>query len=345
MLFYIWTMSIVIGLIALAIMVVLIVLRVFHERRHARDEILRRKLMTALIRFSEDGEQQALVLVLKEIPAAIVAESGFEFLLLLRGDERRRIEQVFAETGLPEFVRRRLRKGNEAERIHSAEMLTAFPATTSVDALLEALGDRSREVRIAAAISLNALGALPPLQTVLERIGPKGLRSRRLIDLFESIPANRADELLANALKADGSPFVRAAAIEALSLAGDYRFLGAMEDLARDPSPEVAASALRALGRSGHPLASGPVLAALGSTDWEVRREAAEAVGRIGIAEAVKPLTSLLGDGEWAVRYAAGKSLKQIGAAGMEALQRTAMEETSRSQRTASLILSEGLVA
>jgi hypothetical protein len=343
MLFYIWTLSIVIGLGALAIMVVLVALRVFHEKRHARDTILRRRLTTSLIRFSADGDRQSLVAVLGEIPAAIVADSGFEFLSLLRGDERQRIEQVFAQTGLPDFVRSRLRKGDEAERIHSAEMLTAFP--DSATCLLDALGDRSREVRLAAAISLNALGALPPLQTVLERIGPKGLRSRRLIDLFESLPADRGDELLANALKVDGASFVRAAAIEALSLSGDYRFLGAMDQLARDPSPEVAASALRALGRSGHPVASGTVLAALGSPDWEVRREAAEAAGRIGIAEAVEPLTSLLGDGEWAVRYAAGKSLKEIGTAGMEALQRTAMQETSRSQRTASLILSEGLAA
>ncbi|HWK68375.1 MAG TPA: HEAT repeat domain-containing protein [Rhizobiaceae bacterium] len=345
MLFYIWTLSVVIGGGALAIMVALIVLRVLHEKRHARDEILRRKLMTSLIRFSEDGERQALMAVLEEIPAAIVADSGFEFLSLLRGDERRSIEEVFGETGLPRFVRRRLRKGNEAERIHSTEILTAFPGTASVDALLEALGDRSREVRIATAISLNALGALPPLQSALERIGPTGLRSRRLIDLFESLPADRSGELLAIALKAEGPPFVRAAAIEGLSRAGDYRFLHEVEGLARDPSPEVAAAALRALGRSGHPAAAETVLASLASADWEVRREAAEAAGRIGIAEAVTPLTSLLGDGEWAVRYAAGKSLKEIGADGLEALQRTALEETSRGQRTASLVLSEGLAA
>ena len=345
MLFYIWTLSIVIGLTAVAVMGLLVILRIIHERRQARGAILRRKLMESLIRFSEDRNQLALVAVLKEMPAATIADSGFEFLSLLRGDERRRIEEVFAQTGLPDFVRGRLRKGNEAQRIHSAEILTAFPDAAGLNALLEALGDRSREVRIAAAISLNQLGSLPALPTVLERIGPTGLRSRRLIDLFESLPANRADELLANAVKADASPFVRAAAIEALSQTGDYRFLASMEDLARDPSPEVAAAALRALGRYGHPVASETVVAALGSTDWEVRREAAEAVGRIGIPEAVKPLTSLLEDGEWAVRYAAGKSLRELGTPGMEALQRVAVEETSRSQRTASLILSEGLAA
>ena len=196
MLFYIWTFSIVIGISALAIMVVLVVLRIFHERRHARDEVLRRNLTTALIRFSGDGDRQALMAVLEGTPAAIMADSGFEFLSLLRGDERRRIEEVFGDTDLPDFVRRRLRKGNEAERIHSAEVLTSFPGAGSVDTLLQALGDRSREVRIAAAISLNALDTLPPLQTVLERIGPRGQRSRRLIDLFEGLPANRSDELL-----------------------------------------------------------------------------------------------------------------------------------------------------
>jgi HEAT repeat protein len=343
MLFYVWALSIVIGLIALTIMLVLVVLRVFHEKRRARDEILRRKLMTSLIRFSEDGDRQALMAVLGGIPAAVVADSGFEFLSMLRGNERRAIEDVLGSTGLPEFVRRRLRKGNEAERIQSAEILPGFPGATSVDVLLEALGDRSREVRIAAAISLNALGALPPLQTVLERIGSTGQRSRRLIDLFESLPAERGGELLANALNLDSPSFVRAAAIEALSLGGDYRFLREVENLACDPSPEVAAAAVRVLGRSGHPAAAGTVLTSLGNVDWEVRREAANAAGRIGIVEAVEPLELLLEDDEWAVRYAAGRSLMEIGGVGMETLRRTAMAESSRGQRTASLILSEGL--
>jgi HEAT repeat protein len=343
MLFYVWTLSIVIGLSALATMLVLVVLRIFHEKRRAREEVLRRKLMTSLIHFSEDGERQPLMAVLEGIPASVVADSGFEFLSMLRGNERRAIEEVFGRTSLPEFARRRLRKGNEAERIQCAEILPAFPGAASVNVLLEALGDRSREVRIAAAISLNALGALPPLQTVLERIGSRGQRSRRLIDLFESLPAERSGELLANALNLDSPSFVRAAAIEALSLGGDYRFLREVENLARDPSPEVAAAAVRALGRSGHPTAAVTVLASLGSEDWEVRREAANAAGRIGIAEAVEPLMSLLEDGEWAVRHAAGKSLKEIGGAGMEALKRTATTGSSRGQRTASLILSEGL--
>jgi hypothetical protein len=345
MLFFVWTLSIVMGLSALAIMVVLVVLRIIHERRNARNEILSRKLTASLIRFSEDGERQALASVLEEIPPTIVIDSGFEFLSLLRGDERRKIEGVFGATHLPDFVRRRLRKGNEAERIHCAEILTAFPGAGSTDALLEALVDHSSEVRIAAAISLNALGALPPLQNVFRLIGSKSLRSRRLIDLFESLPTDRRSELLATALQQDASPFARAAAIEALSRSDDYSFVGELEDLVRDPSPEVAASALRALGRSAHPAAAETVLASLENPDWEVRREAAEAAGRIGIPAAVEPLTSLLGDSEWAVRYAAGNALKEIGASGMEALQRTAKEEASRGQRTASLILSEGLTA
>lgn len=345
MLWFIWTFSVVVGLSSLAIMLVLVILRVFHERRRARDEMLRRKLMTALIHFSEDGERQALLTVLKDIPAAVVADSGFEFLSLLRGDERRKIEEVFGSTGLPEFVRRRLRRGDEAERILSAETLPAFPGAASVDVLLEALGDRSREVRIAAAISLSALGALPPLHTVLERIGSKGQRSRRLVDLFESLPAERVGELLDNALNSDGPSFVRAAAIEALSLGGDYRVLRELENLARDPSPEVAAAGVRVLGRSGHPAGAATVLASLGHVDWEVRMEAANAAGRIGIADAVEPLTMLLEDDEWAVRYAAGKSLKEIGGTGVEALKRIERAGSSRGQRTASLILSEGLAA
>ena len=123
----------------MATMVVLVVLRILHERRHAHDAILRRELMTALVRFSEEDDRQALMATIEKTPAAVVVDSGFELLALLRGDERRRIEEAFGGTGLPKFVWRRLRKGNEAQRIQSAEILTAFPGKASVDALLQAL--------------------------------------------------------------------------------------------------------------------------------------------------------------------------------------------------------------
>jgi HEAT repeat protein len=302
-------------------------------------------VLSALIQFSDDDDRSALISALGPLQKAVVADAGFEFLELLRGRERAGIEAVFAEIGLPDFIRSRLRRGNEADRIHAAEMLTAFSGAETVRSLGAALEkDHAREVRIAAAIALSELDELPPLDTMLSRIGPRGQRSRRLVDLFQSLPPDRLDELAAYAAQKHGPSFIRAAAVDALSLSGDYRFLPLFEQLAGDQAPEAAAAAIRALGRCGHPAASSTLLAAMDSPDWQIRAEAADAAGRIGVEAAVERLSALLGDSEWAVRYAAGKSLKALGATGLEELRRIARDEGSRSQRTASMVLAEGQV-
>ena len=345
MLWLVWIASFVLGLAAILIMIVLVIARLLQERRQSRETTQRRRVHSALIRFSGDGDRSALASALAPVPNSVVADAGFEFLDLLRGGERDSVEAVFAEIGLPAFIRRRLRRGNEADRIHASEMLVSFPGEETVRSLNAALKrDRAREVRIAVAIALSTMGALPPLDDVLSMIGARGQRSRRLIALLQSLPPERFEELAGYATQKDCPAFVRAAAVDALSLTGDYRFLPLFEKLAGDRAPEVAAAAIRALGRSGHPAASATLIAAMESRDWQIRAEAADAAGRIGLDDAIEHLSALLGDGEWAVRYAAGKSLQGLGTIGMEALRRIAEDEGSRSQRTASMVLAEGRV-
>ncbi len=343
MLWLIWISSIGLGAAALATMSVLVVLRLLHDRRTGRSSEERRRVLTALIRFSEDDDRPALVHALRPIRSEVIAAAGFEFLEMLRGEERERIETVFADIGLPHSIRQRLNHGNEADRIHATEMLAAFPGPETVRSLEDALRkDRAREVRIAAAIALSTLQALPALDATLASIGVRGQRSRRLVELFQSLPAERFDELAAYATRTDHPSFIRAAAIDALSLSSSYGLLALFDRLAEDAAPEVAAAAIRALGRYGHPTAYPTLLAAMQNPDWQIRSEAAEAAGRMGIERAVEPLSELLDDGEWAVRYAAGRSLKALGPPGLEELRRMAEDEGSRRQRTASMVLTEG---
>lgn len=343
MLRLIWTTSIVLGIVSILIMVVLVLLRILNEWRARRALAQRRRVLSALIQFTDDDDQSALKAAIGSMPKAVVTDAGFEFLELLRGEEREAIEATFSEISLPDYIRRRLRRGNEAERIYATEMLAAFPGPETIRALEAALAkDRAREVRIAAAIALSSLGDLPPLDVILSRIGPRGQRSRRLIDLFQSLPHERAGELAVYAAQEHCPAFIRAAAVDALSMSGDYRFLPLFEQLSGSVAPELAAAAIRALGRCGHPATSVTLMAAMDSPDWQIRAEAVEAAGRIGLDTAVERLCGLLADGEWAVRYAAGKALKALGPAGIEALHRIAEDEGSRSQRTASMVLTEG---
>ncbi|ESY98439.1 HEAT repeat domain-containing protein, partial [Mesorhizobium sp. L2C089B000] len=112
---------------------------------------------------------------------------------LLRGEEHDELLSAFNECGLPTLVGTQLEKGNGAERIHAAEMLGALRSEDAVADLLSALDrDRSREVRIAVAIALCDIGALPPLVITLRKIGVAGQRSRRVIELFRRFPCARS---------------------------------------------------------------------------------------------------------------------------------------------------------
>ncbi|MDN5926210.1 MAG: HEAT repeat domain-containing protein [Hyphomicrobiales bacterium] len=343
MLWVFWSISILLSALSLAVMCALIARRLFRQRRARADADARQRLFKALIAFSQDRSRETLKSVLLSVPTPIALDAGFEFLSLLRGEEHDGVIAVFVDRGLADHVERQLRKGNAAERIHAVEMLAAFSSGNAAPALLSALDcDRSREVRIAAAISLCDLGALPPLEIVLPKIGIAGQRSRRLIELFRRIPADRIGELKAYAVRSDVPAFVRAAAIDALARMGDFRLADLFVAAMRDDSPEVAAAALRALGRTGHPRASAILAAAMESDDWGVRSEAANAAGRLGLADLVTPLAGLLDDEAWTVRYAAAKAMRAIAPHGEGLLREIASSQTSRSQRTASLILSEG---
>ncbi|MCT8266258.1 MULTISPECIES: HEAT repeat domain-containing protein [Afifella] len=342
MLYGIWNLSIALALASILILLGLIVLRIADMRLAARRAAQRKRFVGALIRFSADEDEASLRQVIAETPKRILVDAGFEFLAMLRGDERARIEEVFAEAGVPDYIRRRLRRANEAERIFAAETLAAFPSEATIAALNRSLGDRAREVRLAAAISLNRLGRTPSLAELMATIGERGQRSRRLVELLRTFPLEKAPELVEFAAREDASSFSRAAAIEALSHIGDPQFMPFFSRLAADAKPEVAAAAVRGLGRFGHPSVLPTVLAATKNGDWQVRYEAAEVAAAFPSQEMIEPLAALLSDAEWSVRYAAAKGLKNLGAAGRDRLLAFATGTASRGQRTASMVLQEG---
>ena len=340
---YIWDLSILLSALSLVIMLFLIARRVLQERRGRAQIDQRRQLHTALIAFTENRDREALKVVLLAVPAGVAINAGFEFISLLRGEEYDDVLAAFDECGLPALVGKQLENGNSAERMHAAEMLAALRSENAVASLLSALDrDRSREVRIAAAIALCDLGSLPPLDIALGKVGVAGQRSRRLIELFRRFPRSRFNELAVHASRVDAVPFIRAAAIDALALAGGFGFADFFAGLAGDASPEVAAAALRALGLTGH--AKAPVILARGmeNEDWDVRAAAAESAGRLGLPELAMPLSRLMDDEMWTVRYAAANALRSFGQSGDRLLREIAASEVSRSQRTASLILAEG---
>lgn len=346
MLWLVWSTSIFLSLASIAVVVILILRRLVIQRRAATHERMRQGLLKALISFSQYRDRAALKQAILSVPPDVALKAGFEFLSLLRGEEHDEVIATFIECGLSAQVERQLTKGNGAARIDAAEMLAALRPENAVPVLLATLdNDRAREVRIAAAIALCDLGALPPLDVALRKIGIAGQRSRRLVELFRRLSAERTDELKAQVDRSDLTPFVRAAVIDALARTGDFRQADFFARAAKDLSPEVASAAVRAIGRTGHPAAAAILTGAMESGDWGVRYAAAEAAGQLGFSALAAPLAALLDDSEWTVRYAAAKAMRAMAPEGDRILREIAATQSSRSQRTASLILAEGPVA
>jgi len=342
MLWLVWSTSIFLSLASIAVVVILILRRLVIQRRAATHERMRQGLLKALISFSQYRDRAALKQAILSVPPDVALKAGFEFLSLLRGEEHDEVIATFIECGLSAQVERQLTKGNGAARIDAAEMLAALRPENAVPVLLATLdNDRAREVRIAAAIALCDLGALPPLDVALRKIGIAGQRSRRLVELFRRLSVERTDELKAQVDRSDLTPFV----IDALARTGDFRQADFFARAAKDLSPEVASAAVRAIGRTGHPAAAAILTGAMESGDWGVRYAAAEAAGQLGFSTLAAPLAALLDDSEWTVRYAAAKAMRAMAPEGDRILREIAATQSSRSQRTASLILAEGPVA
>lgn len=341
----IWIASIALSVISLMIMLVLILRRIVLERRQQLRNEHRSSVQRALIEFSETRDGDALRQMMSTVPPAISLEASFELLGLLRGEEHARIIRVLSDTGLAEQAIGLLKSGNKVERIHAAEMLGGFANVAGAAALLTAFEEEpSDDVRIAIAIALSQLGRLLPLQQVLGRIGRAGKESGRIAELFAQWPGDRLAELREFVGHEAEPPFARAAAIEALGNSGDPALLSFFRPLANDASAEVATAALRALGRIGHPGATDVVIEAMADAQrGDLRANAAEAAGRIGAADFARPLAALLSDDIWTVRYAAARALRLI-PGGADVLMQTALGTASRSQRMASLVLSEGEV-
>ncbi|TDH38120.1 HEAT repeat domain-containing protein [Pseudohoeflea suaedae] len=341
MLRLVWSLSIALALTSIFVMLVLIVRRVIVTRLEKNRNAAKARLNAALIRFTADEDKEKVLASLSGIPKTVIADAGFEFLALLRGNERREIEEVFAEIGIQRVIRKQLRQGNRSQRIFAAERLTAFPAAETNRALLAALRDRSRQVRIAAAIALGEMQALPPLADVMNMIGYRGQRSARIVDLFQTLGAERSEELRSVALDIRANALMRSAAIAVLGQTGDYSHLAFIREMTRDESADIAAAAVNAVGRLAHPSSAPTVIEALRHADWRVRSEAAQAVRLVGARDAIPELTTLLEDAEWPVRYWAAHALHAFGQEGIDMLRSIAEGDPSRSQRTASMVMAE----
>jgi HEAT repeat protein len=342
LLFWIWITAILIAGVALAVMVVLVVLRVITDRRAARREARRQALLAAILAWldgSRSGDEIRRDLKENRSVATTLLIEIFE---LVRGEDQQRLARIAEEAKLPRYLRETIEIGAADERLSAAESLVWFPSEETRAILLFALNDRDGEVSLAAASSLAQLGEPLPIRQFLERrLGQTAESSRQLEAVLARVAIRQREDLLDVARDEALPDRLRAAAIDALGHTGSFDLLEPLEALADAPSALIRAAVCRALGSFGHPGAEAAIVRRLDDADWEVRAEAAEATGRIGLVGIMARLVALLSDENWWVRFRAGMALAALGERGTGQLRQVAADNADASGRMASLILAE----
>jgi beta-lactamase regulating signal transducer with metallopeptidase domain len=182
-----------------------------------------------------------------------------------------------------------------------------------IDALVSALGDRDRDVRVQAVQSLANLNdprTVGGLTVALKDADPEVRRAAvdGLTDL--DIEVSKGSLLLA---LADTDAGVRGEAAVGLGELRDTRYLDVFVSLLGDPAASVRSQAARALGESRGTSAVAPLIAALADEDAAVRLEAARSLGEIGDSRAADGLIQALNDPVAAVVEEAACALGEIG--------------------------------
>lgn len=339
---WIWQAALALAAVAILWMLLLIGLRVFHQRREARRLADRRKVDAALVGLLQGRCDLQRDLAPFARRARLIAEALLDFLGLVRGHDREIVLAALIELGVPQVLCARLRSGSVAGRMVCLEALAAFPGEATEEALREALESASPEMRLTALRSLYETRRDLPLGSLLAELETGRLRPSATVGEFvrtlvAEIPATAAAELRGGLLPPD----VQLLVIDGLASAGDYGAVPTLISLASHGATEVRAAALRALGALNHPAAEGAVAQGLRDAEWPIRAAAAEAAGAIGLSKLANELAGRMEDPVWRVRFLAAGALSRLGVAGRTELEKAAAGPAQIAAETAALALAE----
>lgn len=317
MLLFIWIVSLALAVSSLAMVSMLILVRVLSRwRRTARSEANRRA-REALVAFAATPDEDLLYSRLKGIRRSIVSEQARDILGLVRGDLAMRLFRVLALLRIPQFERRRLKRGLLPRRLSAADFLSNFNDRATIRRLRRALHDLSPEVRVAAAIALSKIGARFDLERLLCSLERSGIHSKRLAELFEVIFTRNEGRLLLplmdNPQFGDG---MKALIIDGICRTRAPNLVSLIDDmLAHSYQPTTTAALIRSSAVLRHPHALKIVKTYLAHADATLSRAAADAAGRLGTsdAEVLDALEALMSSSDWSIRLAASSALSALG--------------------------------
>ena len=293
------------GLMLLIFLAVRRITLAVRERRHAEAERRVRPLAIALVEGEDTPSAE-----LSEGDQAVLAEVLGRYSRKLSGEADARIAAYFRDRpGLPSALGD-LRSRRAWRRAAAAYRLGDMGCDEAAPALLETLGDPSREVRAAAARSLGRLGiadaTLPLIEQLASRRLPHVVASAALLELgTEVVPELRR-------IAAHDEPEIRATAIALLGLVGASHDSPVAEQALHDSSATVRAAAAEALARIGTSSAESELRTTLDDRAHFVRALAATSLGVIDSRAALPRLVEIARTDRFRPARAAAQAVARI---------------------------------
>jgi HEAT repeat protein len=186
-----------------------------------------------------------------------------------------------------------LKSGDPATRARAARELRAWNDPGLQRALVEALGDASRDVRDAAARTLIEIGdgaAVPPLVELLRSGAPAARNGARQV--LEQLC--RIEPQALSGLSRDDDARMRLFAANIMGGTGDHDWVPRLMELLGDLEPNVIDASMRALGQLGPREAVASLRVIACHADSWLRFSAIDALGGIPDPLAVRALLELL---------------------------------------------------
>lgn len=240
-----------------------------------------------------------------------------EFMEVVAGDERHRLEDIIRRTELRRRLVDQLGARSARTRLAAVSRLAPIADHTVTHALSAALDDPVTEVRIQAAHGLGVAGD----ESAIERL------VRMLVTEDPWVAARVSDQIVVFGTRAvpilldtirDGhsGATVDPSTVEivgrVLGIIGDLRASAPLVALLEHPEPEVRIVSASSLASCGT-LESVPALVrAAADPDWRVRARAAASLAVFSDPSTLDVLRSCLEDESWWVRQNAAESLTEI---------------------------------
>jgi HEAT repeat protein len=323
-----WEVALLLGMLAAAGTMVILLFLLNRIHRHQADRALRLEarvddLLAQWAGRSPSPKEMAWLARLPDADRDLLFRRCLRALPDLDEDSRAQVRRVLQRSGLLHQAIAGLCHRDWARRADACRILGGMGYAAAVPGLIGRWEDRDATVRQQAIAALGDLQAIQGLGAIVEALDARSGWSNLLALMALSRMGPASVSSVGALLAASSTPARTKALLQITGQLGVAADPGLVRALTRHEDPEVRVEAVRTLGSLVPDAESVDIcLAAMDDPAWPTRALAARSLGCLGDTRAVPRLERAMGDPAYWVRHRAGEALARLSDAGREALQR-----------------------